>query len=76
MSNNNDGADFFGAAIGWFIGFCIVLYIVVMVVGAILSVVAFVGTVWGGGTALVNYFQSMKENIYDSNFNKLQMPTS
>ena len=25
------------------------------------------GTLWGGGTAIVNYYKSFKENMIDSN---------
>jgi hypothetical protein len=38
-------------------------YIVLPVVG----LAALAGLIWGGGTALINYIISFKENIIDSN---------
>ena len=60
--------------IGVIIGFCMVLaliaaviYIAVLVAAAVGMLAGAAGTIWGGGTALKNYFASFKENIIDSN---------
>jgi hypothetical protein len=37
-----------------------IFYIIVMIAAAI-------GTIWGGGRALINYFKSFKENVIDDN---------
>lgn len=62
--------DLIGTVIGGIfalMAIAFVVYIIVMVVGAALSVVSAGGFIWGGGTALINYISSFKENIIDSN---------
>lgn len=67
MSDNSSGlgtligiALVIGAAI-------LVIYIAVLLAGAIAAVAGAGGLLWGGGTALINYGKSFKENIIDSN---------
>lgn len=62
--------DGIGALIAFAIGIAIVLFIIYCII-AIAGIIAMVagagGVLWGGGTAVVNYGQSLKENIIDSN---------
>lgn len=44
-----------------------VVYCVVMLASAIVAVAGVGGLAWGGGTALLNYGKSFKENMIDSN---------
>lgn len=44
-----------------------VVYCVVMLASAIAAVAGVGGLAWGGGTALMNYGKSFKENMIDSN---------
>lgn len=44
-----------------------VIYCIVLVAGAIAAVAGTGGVLWGGGTAVVNYSKSFKENMIDSN---------
>lgn len=43
------------------------VYVISLVAGAIAAAAGVGGLLWGGGTALVNYGRSFKENIIDSN---------
>lgn len=45
----------------------LVVAAVVALVTATVTLGAAVGAVWGGGTALVNYIKSFKNNMIDSN---------
>lgn len=45
------------------------VYVISLVAGAIAAAAGVGGLLWGGGTALVNYGRSFKENIIDSNRN-------
>lgn len=45
----------------------VVIYVIVLLAGAIAAVAGAGGVLWGGGTAIVNYAKSFKENIIDSN---------
>lgn len=59
-----------GALIGLVIGLAIIVfivYIVCLLAMAIAGIAAAGGTLYGGGTALGNYFSSFKENMVDSN---------
>lgn len=67
MSDNSSG-------LGTLIGFALILgavilvvYIAILLAGAIAAVAGAGGVLWGGGTALINYGKSFKENIIDSN---------
>lgn len=44
-----------------------VIYCIVLVAGVIAAVAGTGGVLWGGGTAVVNYSKSFKENMIDSN---------
>lgn len=62
--------DGIGALIAIAIGIAIVLFIIycIIIIAGIIAMVAGAGGVlWGGGTAVVNYGQSFKENMIDSN---------
>lgn len=62
--------DDFGGIIGLVIGLAIVafvIYCVVLIASALAAVAGVGGTIWGGGTAIVNYCKSFKENMIDSN---------
>jgi hypothetical protein len=45
----------------------VVVYFVVMIAGALAAVAGAGGLLWGGGTAILNYGKSFKENMIDSN---------
>ncbi len=65
-----DSYDGYGALIGIVIVFAIIAFIIYMIVllaGIIISVAAGIGVLYGGGTAIVNYASSFKENMIDSN---------
>lgn len=47
------------------IGF--VIYIAAMIASVLAGIAGVSGLAWGGGTAVVNYFKSFKENMIDSN---------
>lgn len=62
--------DDFGAIIVLIIGLAIIAFIVYcifLLATLIATVAAASGTLYGGGTAIGNYFLSFKENIIDSN---------
>ncbi len=62
-----DGED---AIIGLVIGIaiiCFVLYIIFWLITIFAGVAAAGGTIFGGGSAIKNYFLSFKENVIDSN---------
>ena len=62
--------DVFGGIIAIVIGLAIiafVIYCIVLLASAIGAVAAGGGVLWGGGTAIVNYSKSFKENMIDSN---------
>lgn len=62
--------DDFGGIIGLVIGLAIVafvIYCIVLIASALAAVAGVGGTIWGGGTAIVNYCKSFKENMIDSN---------
>lgn len=44
-----------------------VIYCVVMLASIIAAVAGASGALWGGGTAVANYYKSFKENMIDSN---------
>jgi len=44
-----------------------VVYVIVMIVSVLAAVAGGAGVLWGGGTAIVNYGKSFKENMIDSN---------
>ncbi len=67
MSNNSSGL---GTLIGIALvvgAIILVVYIAILLAGAIAAVAGAGGVLWGGGTALINYGKSFKENIIDSN---------
>ncbi len=45
----------------------VVIYLAVILASVLAGVAAVAGTVWGGGTAIVNYCKSFKANMIDSN---------
>ena len=62
--------DDFGGIIGFVLILALiafVIYITVMIASVLAAVAGAGGTVWGGGTAIVNYYKSFKENMIDSN---------
>jgi hypothetical protein len=59
-----------GALVGLIIGLAIIVfivYIIFLLAMVIAGIAAAGGTVYGGGTAIGNYFMSFKENMVDSN---------
>ena len=44
-----------------------VIYCIVMIVSVLVGIAGVGGIAWGGGTAVVNYCKSFKENMIDSN---------
>lgn len=44
-----------------------VIYCIVLIAGVLAAVAGTGGALWGGGTAVVNYSRSFKENMIDSN---------
>ena len=61
-------------SIGTLIGFllviaiiAVVIYCIVLIAGALAAIAGAGGVLWGGGTAVVNYTKSFKENMIDSN---------
>lgn len=44
-----------------------VIYCIVILAGILATVAGTGGAIWGGGTAIVNYVKSFKENMIDSN---------
>ena len=44
-----------------------VIYCIVLIAGVLVAVAGTGGALWGGGTAVVNYGRSFKENMIDSN---------
>ncbi len=62
--------DDFGVIIGLIIGLVViafVIYCIVMIASVLAGIAGAGGIVWGGGTAIVNYGKSFKENMIDSN---------
>jgi hypothetical protein len=45
----------------------VIIYCIVILAGILISVAGAGGVIWGGGTAIVNYGKSFKENMVDSN---------
>lgn len=59
-----------GALLGLLIGLAIliiIVYIICLLAMVIAGIAAAGGTLYGGGTAIGNYFSSFKENMIDSN---------
>lgn len=52
----------------------LVIYLLVLAISALVTIAAGSGLVWGGGTALFNYFKSFKENMIESNLNHTPAP--
>lgn len=44
-----------------------VIYCIVILAGIFATVAGAGGAIWGGGTAIINYVKSFKENMIDSN---------
>lgn len=62
--------DDFGGIIGLVLLLAViafVVYCIVMIATVLAGIAGVGGLAWGGGTAIVNYFKSFKENIVDSN---------
>jgi len=60
--------------LGWLIGIFIliiavvaIVYIITLIAAVLAGVAAAGGSLWGGGSALINYGKSFKENMIDSN---------
>lgn len=51
--------------------FILALYLVIMAASLIALAAGAAGSVWGGGTAVLNYGKSFKENMIDSNRKQL-----
>lgn len=67
MFKTDDG---YGALISLCISLAIIAFIVyciILLAAAIATAAAAGGTIYGGGTAIKNYFSSFKENIIDDN---------
>ena len=47
------------------IGF--IIYCIIVIMSVLAGIAGVGGIVWGGGTAVVNYYKSFKENMIDSN---------
>ena len=45
----------------------VIVYAVIMIASVLAGIAGVGGLAWGGGTALVNYGKSFKENMIDSN---------
>lgn len=45
----------------------LVIYCIVMIASVLAGIAGAGGIAWGGGTAVVNYCKSFKENMVDSN---------
>ncbi len=59
-----------GAIIGLAIGLAVIVfivYVIIILASIIAAVAAAGGTIFGGGSAIKNYFSSFKENVIDSN---------
>ena len=70
MKGAIDMDDDFGSLIGILLILGVVLFIVyciVIIASIIASLAGIGGMIWGGGTAILNYGQSFKENMIDSN---------
>ena len=61
-----DGEELIGLVIVLAI-IAFVVYIIVLLAGIIASVAAGIGVIYGGGTAIINYASSFKENMIESN---------
>lgn len=62
--------DDFGGIIGLVIILAIiafVIYCIIMIASVLAGIAGAGGIAWGGGTAIVNYCKSFKENMIDSN---------
>jgi len=66
MFKHDDDGALIGLAIGLAI-IAIIVYIIIWAAIFIAGAAAAGGTVYGGGTAIKNYFSSFKENVIDSN---------
>ena len=64
-----DAEDFFSFILGLVI-VAVVAALAVFAFAALITVGGIGGLAWGGGTAVKNYFSSVKENIIDSNRQK------
>lgn len=56
----------FGIIIGLVV-ILFILYIIFLIATTVIGIAAACGTVYGGGTAIVNYVSSINENIIKSN---------
>lgn len=76
-----DDSDSGAGCIGGLIGIVIVIAIVVAIIALIIALIiaaawilamvaGIAGTIWGGGTALVNYIKSFKKHMIDDNLKK------
>ncbi|MCK9631960.1 MAG: hypothetical protein M0R30_09985 [Methanoregula sp.] len=52
-----------GGAIGIIIAAIIIVIIVVMIISVIIAISAVIGTLFGGGTAVSNYYKSFRSNV-------------
>ena len=62
-----DEGDAIVALIMGFVAIVIILYILAILASIIAGVAATGGTIFGGGSAIKNYYSSFKENVIDSN---------
>lgn len=63
----DDDFEWLAIVIGFLILIAVVVYVITLIAGVIATVAGAAGTAWGGGTAIVNYCKSFKENMIDSN---------
>lgn len=62
--------DDWGGIIALILGIAVIIfivYVIVMIASVLAAVAGGAGVLWGGGTAIVNYSKSFKENMIDSN---------
>ena len=59
--------DDWGGLIAVVLAIIFVVYVIVMIASVLVAVAGGAGVLWGGGTAIVNYGKSFKENMIDSN---------
>lgn len=64
---NHNGTGVFIKLILFLAVIALFVYVISLIAAVIAAVVGIGGTVWGGGTAVLNYARSFKENMIDSN---------
>ena len=67
MGDSDSGLGGLSALVLIIVAAAFLIYCIVMLASAIAAVAGVGGIAWGGGTAIVNYSKSIKENMIDSN---------